>query len=111
VGILIFPLHLREHSLPLSLPLGPLGFDFDRTLNPHCVMVEAAPQPILGPLDDPAMHRVAVYAAEYLGSLRFAPDVEIVVTRLPEAMSHTPRPGWGTLCFFFSIEVILRFGW
>jgi hypothetical protein len=47
-------------------------------------MIEAAPQPILGTFDQPAMNRVAVDVAEFLDSLRLTPDVEIIVTRLPE---------------------------
>ena len=61
-----------------------MRFDLDHSKLAVCVVPEARPLPLLRLLDQPALHRVAVHIAKFLDPLLFAPDVEIVVTALPE---------------------------
>jgi hypothetical protein len=47
-------------------------------------VTEAAPQPILGTLDQTTTDGIAVHVAQFLNSLVLAPDVEVVVAGQPE---------------------------
>jgi hypothetical protein len=84
VGILTCWPDRRDDSGSLSLSFSPLRFDLYWTLNARCVVIEAAPVPILRAFDQSSMHRVAMDVAQLLDTLGFAPDVEIVVAWFPE---------------------------
>jgi len=61
-----------------------VGLDFDRTDFAGCPVVEAAPLPIFGFVDQAARDGVAVNVLDFFGELGMGEDVEVVVTGLPE---------------------------
>lgn len=72
---------------------GPRGFDFDGAGFAGGDVVEAGPWPVLRFVYQAALDGIAVHVTQLLGGLLSAPDVEVVVTRLPEA------PSFGVLEF------------
>jgi hypothetical protein len=50
------------------------------------VCAEAAPGPVFRLLYKACLDRVAMHVAEFLDSLCFAEDIEVVVTRLPDVV-------------------------
>ena len=63
---------------------GPVGFDFDSTGSAGQPMIEAAPGPVFGFLDEVSFDWVAVDVAELLDELGLGDYVEVVVAGLPE---------------------------
>ena len=74
----------RNDSQSLSLPCGPLRFDLNWALDARRVVIEAAPLPLLGTFDETTVHWISMDVTQLFNTLGFAPDVEIVVTWLPE---------------------------
>lgn len=61
-------------------------------------MAEAAPPPIFWAFDQTALHGIAVDVAQFLDSFIVGPDVEVVVTRLPERAAFGRAGGAGVRC-------------
>jgi hypothetical protein len=61
-----------------------VGFDLDSADFSGGPVVEAAPGPIFGPLDEAALDRIAMDVLELLDEFGLGEDVEVVVTGLPE---------------------------
>ena len=55
-------------------------------------MLETTPCPVFGAFDESALDWVAVEVAEFFHAFRFAPDVEVVVTFLPEVTFYRIFP-------------------
>ena len=76
----------HEHdSHPFSPPRGPLRFDLDNAFRPRSIMNKAAPVPMLRPLHQSALHRVAMDVPQLLDAFRFRPYGKIVIADLPKA--------------------------
>ena len=76
--------NLRHNSELLPLPRGPLRLNFHHSLNSRKIVTEAAPSPLLRTRHQSSLHRIAMDVAQLLDSLGFAPNIEVVVSRLPE---------------------------
>ena len=86
MGILTLKDNRTFDSQPLALPRSPLRLDLNRALNPGNIVAETAPQPILRPLNQSALHRIAVHVAELLHPFALAPYVEIIKSALPHML-------------------------
>jgi hypothetical protein len=73
-----------------------VGFDLDSADFSGGPVVEAAPGPIFGPLDEAALDGIAVDVLELLDELGMGEDVEVVVTGLPE-LEASPFEEFGGL--------------
>jgi len=62
-------------------------------------MLETTPCPVFGAFDESALDWVAVDIAEFFHAFRLAPDVEVVVTLLPEATIDSKVPAVVGKCF------------
>ncbi len=62
-----------------------MGRDFDWATFAGSPVVEAAPRPVFGALDEATLDGVSVCVAELFSELALGEDVEVVVTVLPEA--------------------------
>ena len=67
----------------------PLGLDLHAASFAGGVVVEAAPWPVLGLLDETSCDRVSMHVAQLLNVLLVSQDIEVVVPGLPELSSFT----------------------
>jgi len=74
----------RSNSQALSSLGRPLGLNLHRSFAASRIMTKAAPHPILRARYQPALHRIPVHVVQLLKALVFAPNVEIVIPRLPK---------------------------
>ena len=63
---------------------GPLRLNLDCSRFAGRVVTKAAPRPVLRFRYESALHRIAMKIAQLLSELAFTPDIEVVVTLLPE---------------------------
>src|SRR5437867_12413584 len=82
-GILTFT-DDRYNPDPFSFRRSPLGLDLHKSINTDRVVNEAAPLPIFGTRNQISSHRIPMDVPQLLNSLRFSPNIEVVITRLPE---------------------------
>ena len=76
----------QEHDTHLfSPPRGPLRFDLDHPFLPRGIVNKTTPFPVLWPLHQSALDRIAMHVAQLLDAFRFAPYGKIIVADLPKA--------------------------
>jgi hypothetical protein len=86
--------NLRHNSELLSLPRGPLRLNFHHSFHSRKIVPEAAPRPLLRTRHQSSPHRIAMDVAQLVDSLGFAPNIEVVVSRLPERSALHHRAAW-----------------
>src|SRR5206468_7183844 len=82
--------NLRHDSHPPPLSRGPLRLDFYHPFRPGKIVTKAAPRPILRFLHESSFHGIAMDVAQLLNAFGLAPNIEIVIPRLPEYASFRP---------------------
>ena len=74
----------QEYSRTFPSASGPPRLNLNCPHLSGRVMTETAPRPVLRFRHEPAPHRISVKIAQLLSKLSFTPDIEVVVTLLPE---------------------------
>ena len=81
-GILTSYPHHDSHLF--SLPRRPLRLNLHHSFNPRKIVTKTAPRPILRTLRQTALYRITVHVTQLLDPLGLAPDIEVVISRLPQ---------------------------
>ncbi len=68
-----------------------MQLDLDYVVLTRQIVTVAAPAPVFRPGNQSADYRIAVNVAQLFNVFTFAPDVEILISRLPERMACLPR--------------------
>src|ERR1039457_5191452 len=83
-GILISNSQLHRDPERLSFSSSPLRFNLNHPLNSRNVVTKAAPCPLLRTRHKSPPHRIAMNVSQLLDALSLGPDVEVIVSGLPE---------------------------
>ena len=80
-----------------ALSCCPFRLDFYEAFDSCCVVSVAAPLPVLRSLAQSLLHRIAVNISQLLHKLVIVPDIEIVITLLPEVFCFADQSPRDTL--------------
>ena len=81
----------RKHPSSFSYSSRPMRFNFHHSTLARRVMAEAAPLPVLWFFHQSALNGIAMDITKLLDKLAVAPNVEIVIPRLPERIFRPQR--------------------
>src|SRR5579864_3282438 len=75
----------EHHTHLFSPPRCPLRFDLDSPFRPRRIVNKTTPFPVLRPLHQSSLYRIAMDVAQLLDAFCFAPYGKIVIADLPKA--------------------------
>lgn len=87
----------RADPFPFLTVCRPLGRNLDSAFRSGGVVDEAAPRPVFRFRNQAALHGVPVHVPKLLDALAVCPNIEVVVTRIPEGRAWAEFPRCGLL--------------